>query len=71
MIKFKTLLMEGAKENAALDYLQQLVRSGPFKGRVYLAGGAVTEKWYENPDITKQDVLHIAKSIVNSQPKTK
>ena len=43
MISLKELLMEGAKENAALDYLQQLVRSGPFKGRVYLAGGAVRD----------------------------
>jgi len=43
MIKLMDLLMEGAKENAALDYLQKLVRSGPFKGRVYLAGGAVRD----------------------------
>lgn len=43
MIKFSNLLREGAKENAALDYLQQLVQSGPFKGRVYLAGGAVRD----------------------------
>ena len=43
MIKLKTLLMEGIKEQAALDYLMQLVQSGPFKGRVYLAGGAVRD----------------------------
>jgi poly(A) polymerase len=43
MITFKNLLVEGAKENAALDYLQKLVQSGPFKGRVYLAGGAVRD----------------------------
>jgi poly(A) polymerase len=43
MITFKSLLVEGAKENAALDYLQKLVQSGPFKGRVYLAGGAVRD----------------------------
>ena len=43
MITFKNLLAEGAKENAALDYLQKLVQSGPFKGRVYLAGGAVRD----------------------------
>ena len=43
MIKLKNLLIEGSKENAALDYLQQLVRNGPFKGRVYLAGGAVRD----------------------------
>ena len=43
MIKLKDLLAEGAKENAALDYLQKLVQSGPFRGRVYLAGGAVRD----------------------------
>lgn len=43
MISLKQLINEGTKENAALDYLQQLVRSGPFKGRVYLAGGAVRD----------------------------
>jgi len=43
MIKLKQLLIEGLKENAALDYLTQLVKSGPFKGRVYLAGGAVRD----------------------------
>ena len=43
MITFKRLLAEGAKENAALDYLQKLVQSGPFRGRVYLAGGAVRD----------------------------
>jgi poly(A) polymerase len=43
MIKLKQLLLEGDKENAALDYLSQLVKSGPFKGRVYLAGGAVRD----------------------------
>jgi poly(A) polymerase len=42
-IKLKDLLLEGDKENAALDYLSQLVKSGPFKGRVYLAGGAVRD----------------------------
>ena len=39
----KDLLLEGVKETAALDYLTQLVKSGPFKGRVYLAGGAVRD----------------------------
>jgi poly(A) polymerase len=43
MIKLKELIMEGIKEKAALDYLMQLVKSGPFKGRVYLAGGAVRD----------------------------
>jgi poly(A) polymerase len=40
MIKLKDILNEGVKEQAALDYLMQLVKNGPFRGRVYLAGGA-------------------------------
>lgn len=43
MIKLKNIILEGEKENAALDYLTQLVKSGPFKGRVFLAGGAVRD----------------------------
>jgi len=43
MIKLKELILEGEKETAALDYLSQLVKSGPFKGRVFLAGGAVRD----------------------------
>lgn len=43
MIKLRDILNEGIKEQAALDYLMQLVKSGPFKGRVYLAGGAVRD----------------------------
>jgi tRNA nucleotidyltransferase/poly(A) polymerase len=43
MITLKQLLMEGMKEQAALEYLMQVVQSGPFKGRVYLAGGAVRD----------------------------
>jgi poly(A) polymerase len=43
MITLKQLLLEGQKENAALEYLTQLVNSGPYKGRVLLAGGAVRD----------------------------
>ena len=43
MIKLRDILNEGVKEQAALDYLMNLVKSGPFKGRVYLAGGAVRD----------------------------
>jgi poly(A) polymerase len=42
-MKLTTLLLEMKKEEAALDYLTQLVKAGPFKGRVYLAGGAVRD----------------------------
>jgi len=42
------------------------VKPGPIFSKIL---AAVTEKWYENPNITTQQALHIAKSIVNSQPK--
>ena len=42
-MSLKNLLTEGLKETAALEYLTQLVKSGPFKGRVFLAGGAVRD----------------------------
>jgi len=44
IIKLKDLLLEGAKENAALDYLKQLVKASPYEGIVYLAGGAVRDE---------------------------
>ena len=43
MIKLKDILNEGIKEQSALEYLMKLVQSGPFKGRVFLAGGAVRD----------------------------
>lgn len=43
MIKLKDILNEGVKETTALDYLMKMVQSGPFKNRVYLAGGAVRD----------------------------
>jgi poly(A) polymerase len=39
-IFLKQLISEGQREDAAIDYLSNLVKSGPFNGRVYLAGGA-------------------------------
>lgn len=36
----KDILTEINKEDAALEYLSNLVKSGPFKNRVFLAGGA-------------------------------
>lgn len=39
----KRLIIEGIKEAAALSYLEKLAKSGPFKGRVFLAGGAVRD----------------------------
>jgi poly(A) polymerase len=42
-MKLMELLTETQKEQAALDFLSQLVKKGPFKGRVFLAGGAVRD----------------------------
>jgi len=40
----KELLMnEGNRETAALKWLMQMVQKGPFRGKVYLAGGAVRD----------------------------
>ena len=44
IIKLKDLLMEGAKENAALDYLKILIKKSPYEGKVFLAGGAVRDE---------------------------
>ena len=44
IIKLKELLMEGAKENAALEFLQKLIKDSPYEGIVYLAGGAVRDE---------------------------
>ena len=38
-----TLLTEGKVEKAAEDYLSKMVRKSPFKGNVYVAGGAVRD----------------------------
>lgn len=39
-MKLKELLNESNKDKAALDFLSGLVKKGPFKGKVFLAGGA-------------------------------
>lgn len=39
-MKLRDILSEAQKDKAALDFLSKLVQNGPFKGRVYLAGGA-------------------------------
>jgi putative nucleotidyltransferase with HDIG domain len=48
MIKLKQLLtesflIEASKDEAALEWLKHMVRTGPFRGTVYLAGGAVRD----------------------------
>jgi tRNA nucleotidyltransferase/poly(A) polymerase len=39
-MKLKTLIQEIAKETAALEFLSSLVKRGPFKNKVFLAGGS-------------------------------
>jgi poly(A) polymerase len=36
-------LNEGREHNLALEYIANLIKTGPFRGRVYLAGGAVRD----------------------------
>jgi putative nucleotidyltransferase with HDIG domain len=44
MIGLRYLLKEGATERAALDFLSKMVKESPYKGKVYLAGGAVRDE---------------------------
>jgi len=44
IIKLKDLLMEGLRENAALDYLRDLIKRSSYEGKVFLAGGAVRDE---------------------------
>jgi len=44
MIKLKQLLLEGAKESAALDLISGLIKKSKFRGKVFLAGGAVRDE---------------------------
>ncbi len=39
-MKLKTLILEIEKETAALEFLSNLVKKGPFKNKVFLAGGS-------------------------------
>jgi tRNA nucleotidyltransferase/poly(A) polymerase len=39
-MRLRDLLTEADRDKAALDFLSNLVKSGPFKNRVFLAGGA-------------------------------
>ena len=47
------------KEEAALEYLSNLIKNGPFKGKVFLAGGAVRDQMMGMPlkdiDVTVAD----------------
>lgn len=59
----KNLIIEGIKEKASLSYLEKLVQSGPFKGRVYLAGGAVRDM---EMGLTPKDLDVVVTGDINS-----
>lgn len=62
-MKLKNLLFEIEKERAALEYLSNLVKKGPFKNRCFLAGGAVRDMQLgHNP----KDLDVVVKGDVNS-----
>lgn len=42
-IQLRTLIKEADKDEAALEFLKKMVQIGPFRGDVYLAGGAVRD----------------------------
>jgi poly(A) polymerase len=44
------------------DLLAMGIKSGPMVGKIL---NAVTEKWYENPNVSREEAMHIAKSILN------
>lgn len=39
----RTLMTEASRDEAALDFVKQMVRKSPFAGKVFLAGGAVRD----------------------------
>lgn len=44
MILLKVILEEAKKEQAALDFLSQMIKKSPFAGKVFLAGGGVRDE---------------------------
>jgi putative nucleotidyltransferase with HDIG domain len=44
------------------DLLALGIKPGPMVGKIL---NAVTEKWYENPNVSREEAMHIAKSILN------
>ena len=44
MIKLKDLLLEGAIDRAAVDFISQMVKKSKWRGKVYLAGGFVRDE---------------------------
>ena len=39
-MQLKSILLEALRDKVALEFLSDLVKRGPFRGRVFLAGGA-------------------------------
>jgi tRNA nucleotidyltransferase (CCA-adding enzyme) len=48
------------------DLISMGIKPGPIFRKIL---DTITEKWFENPDITGKEALHIAKSIANSTKK--
>lgn len=63
MIKLYNLICEGSRETTALEYLKKLVQTGPFRGRVYLAGGAVRDM---EMGMTPKDLDVVVSGDINS-----
>jgi len=44
MIKLKSILLEGIKENNILDFIKQLIKNTKWEGKLFLVGGAVRDE---------------------------
>jgi len=62
-MNLKTILLEINKESAALEYLSKLVKSGPFKNKVFLAGGSPRDMQL---GMTPKDLDVVVKGDVNA-----
>ena len=49
MIKLKSLLQEGSREDLAVDYLKKLIDGTEFENKVFIAGGAVRDELMGKP----------------------
>jgi tRNA nucleotidyltransferase/poly(A) polymerase len=49
MINLKQLITEGRKEEAAVDYLKQVIKGSPFENRIFVVGGAVRDEMLGKP----------------------
>jgi len=64
------VIKEHYKQNILNDIEEELLHIySKYDNRLYKIMSAVTEKWYENPNLTVPQAMQIAKSIAGSQPK--